>query len=135
MGMATVLDSLYNIKFIELFLSVLYGEVREKIQFQNLEEFVKKLFKEYESNKPSRNEHEGITVTYILYNKLYISLFDLWTIILIIVMLGVGGGSCSGSSSFSSGLSSGHRVGFKKLFSDIGRYDWVGQLFEREAIA
>jgi len=36
-----------------------------------------------------------------------------------VLMLGAGGGSCSGSSSFSSRLSSGHRVGFKKLLSDI----------------
>ena len=43
MGMAAVLDPRYKLKFVELLLPVLYGEDRAKIEFQNLENFVKKV--------------------------------------------------------------------------------------------
>lgn len=89
MGMAAVLDPRYKLKFVELLLPVLYGEEKAKIEFQNLEGFVKTLFQEYESMKSTKRS------------------------------VGVSGGSVSGSSSISSGLSGGHRVGFKKLLSDI----------------
>nr|KAJ0195264.1 hypothetical protein LSAT_V11C700377110 [Lactuca sativa] len=50
MGMAAVLDPRYKLKFVELLFPVLYGEEKEKIEFQNLEGFVKTLFQEYESS-------------------------------------------------------------------------------------
>nr|KAJ0211586.1 hypothetical protein LSAT_V11C400228500 [Lactuca sativa] len=62
-----------------------------KIEFQNLEAFVQTLFQEYvSSNASKKRKSEGFY-----------------------------GGSVPGSSSFGSSISSGHRVGFKKLLSDI----------------
>nr|KAJ0209822.1 hypothetical protein LSAT_V11C400161450 [Lactuca sativa] len=91
MGMAAVLDPRYKLKFVELLFPVLYGEEKAKIEFQNLEAFVQTLFQEYvSSNASKKRKSEGFY-----------------------------GGSVPGSSSFGSSISSGHRVGFKKLLSDI----------------
>ncbi|XP_023745566.1 zinc finger BED domain-containing protein RICESLEEPER 3-like [Lactuca sativa] len=91
MGMAAVLDPRYKLKFVELLLPMLYGEEKTKIEFQNLGGFVKTLFQEYESSNASKKRMSE----------------------------GVSGGSVPDSSSFVSSISSGHRVGFKKLLSDI----------------
>nr|KAJ0197142.1 hypothetical protein LSAT_V11C700359350 [Lactuca sativa] len=91
MGMTAVLDPQYKLKFVELLLPVLYGEEKAKIEFQNLEAFVQTLFQEYESSNASKKRKSE----------------------------SVYGGSVPGSSSFGSSISSGHRVGFKKLLSDI----------------
>ncbi|CAI9286281.1 unnamed protein product [Lactuca saligna] len=91
MGMAAVLDPRYKLKFVELLLHVLYGEEKTNIEFQNLESFVQTLFQEYESSNASKKRKSE----------------------------GVYGGSVPGSSSFCSSISSSHRVGFKKLLSDI----------------
>ncbi|CAI9272384.1 unnamed protein product [Lactuca saligna] len=62
-----------------------------KIEFQNLEWFVKTLFQEYESSNASKKRKSN----------------------------GVYGGLVPGSSSFGYSMSFGHCVGFKKLLSDI----------------
>nr|KAJ0213807.1 hypothetical protein LSAT_V11C400206580 [Lactuca sativa] len=81
----------YELKFVELHLPVLYGEENTKIEFQNLEGFVKTLFQEYESNNASKKRKSE----------------------------GFYGCSVPGSSSFGSSISSSHRVGFENLLSDI----------------
>nr|KAJ0208840.1 hypothetical protein LSAT_V11C400193330 [Lactuca sativa] len=92
MGMAAILDPQYMLKFAGLLFPMLYGEGKAKIEFQNLEGFVKTLFQEYESNNAAKKRK----------------------------CEGVYGGSVPGSSSFGSSIFSGdHRVGFKKLLSDI----------------
>nr|KAJ0227749.1 hypothetical protein LSAT_V11C100041260 [Lactuca sativa] len=91
MGMASALYPRYKIKFVELLFPVLYGEEKAKINFQNLEGFVKTWFQEYESSHVSiKSKSQGVY-----------------------------GGSVPSSSSFGSSMSSGHHVGFKKLLSDI----------------
>ncbi|CAI9266349.1 unnamed protein product [Lactuca saligna] len=60
MGMAAVLDPRYKLKFVELLLSVLYGDEKATIEFQNLEGFVKTLFQEYESSNASRKRKSQV---------------------------------------------------------------------------
>ena len=66
MRMAAVLDPRYKLKFVELLLPVLYGEEKAKIEFQNLEGFVKTLFQEYESNNASKKRKSEGTVFFLL---------------------------------------------------------------------
>lgn len=68
MGMAAVLDPRYKLKFVELLLPVLYGAEKANEEFQKLEEFVKHLFKEYQSSNPStKSDNAGIIL--FTYNK------------------------------------------------------------------
>ncbi|GJR66517.1 zinc finger BED domain-containing protein RICESLEEPER 2-like protein [Tanacetum coccineum] len=52
MGMAAILDPRYKLKFLELLLPKIYGQEKASIEIKTLEEFVKSLFKEYESTAP-----------------------------------------------------------------------------------
>nr|GEX90383.1 zinc finger BED domain-containing protein RICESLEEPER 2-like [Tanacetum cinerariifolium] len=49
MGMTVILDPRYELKFLELLLPKIYGQEKASIEIKTLEEFVKSLFKEYES--------------------------------------------------------------------------------------
>nr|GEV15745.1 hypothetical protein [Tanacetum cinerariifolium] len=51
-GMATILDPRYKMKFLELLLPKIYGQEKASNEIKTLEEFVKSLFKEYESTAP-----------------------------------------------------------------------------------
>ncbi|XP_039051009.1 zinc finger BED domain-containing protein RICESLEEPER 2-like [Hibiscus syriacus] len=59
MGIATVLDPRYKLKFVELLMHVLYGPEKAKVEFQTLEDFVRTLFEEYESTDPCARSYEG----------------------------------------------------------------------------
>ncbi|GJV54590.1 zinc finger BED domain-containing protein RICESLEEPER 2-like protein [Tanacetum coccineum] len=52
MGMAAVLDPRYKMKFLELLLPKIYGQEKASSEILTLQEFVKSLFKEYESTTP-----------------------------------------------------------------------------------
>lgn len=69
MGMATVLDPRYKMKFLELLLPKIYGQEKANTEIHTLTEFVKNLFKEYESTTPCAKvkEFEGMFY-YCLYN-------------------------------------------------------------------
>ena len=62
MGMAAVLDPRYKMKFLELLLPKIYGQEKANIEIHTLTEFVKNLFKEYESTAPCAKvkEFEGM---------------------------------------------------------------------------
>ncbi|KAE8707024.1 hypothetical protein F3Y22_tig00110387pilonHSYRG00637 [Hibiscus syriacus] len=64
MGMVAVLDPRYKLKFVKLLMPVLYGREKAKVEFQTLEDFVRTLFKEYESTDPCARSYEGLSSEY-----------------------------------------------------------------------